>query len=255
MRIKNPSKSGELERKEWYFVNVAKDEMKAAFIYEYARELLRRSPAIIDSIIKSEGRQIIRLRPRGRFNYEKLIRDHVPEFVRISKVRFPRMPWQALDHEVRSKLVEAGDEPFPDDRYLAESRSELRSSVIDGEALLWANQPFVDNQYFRQTPHGLQIKFDQPDSCIIRAFAEWLPKERKRQGLPDVKYKPMTGRGGYSDRLNGLGALRLVNHYATQPKKLVNYTKQKLGYDALFQTVRELRSAAEKAEELLKLPF
>src|SRR5205814_10085937 len=92
MKIKKPSKSGELDRKEWYFVEVGGAEMKAAFIYEYARELLRRSPATIDWIIKSESVQRIYIRPQGRINYEKLMRDHLPDFIRICKDRLHQYP-------------------------------------------------------------------------------------------------------------------------------------------------------------------
>src|ERR1700736_1892023 len=104
--MKKRSKSDELDRKEWFFVEIAKPEMKAAFIYEHARELAQRSPATIDLIMKA-GRTLVLRKARGRIHYEKLMRDHIPDFVRISQDRFPRQPWQALDDDVRFKLIEA----------------------------------------------------------------------------------------------------------------------------------------------------
>jgi hypothetical protein len=265
MKTKQPpkAKKDELDRKEWYFPDLPKAEREAAFIYEYARELEARSPATLDLIIRSEGAShLIRMRPRGRVDFGKIMRDHVPDFVRISKDRFPGIPWQGLDHEMRTMLVEAAKKLFPADAYLADihllhdatSRAyALRPTVINLKTPLWTNQPFVENEYFRQTPSGLQINFDQSDSGIMTAIAQWLPMERKRLGMPDVKYKPQTGRGSSYDRLNALGALRLVGRYPTD-KELANYTKRDhLGYRAFYNTVRELREAAKKAEELLNM--
>jgi hypothetical protein len=254
MKIKKGSKAKprELDRKEWYFLKIPKAEMKAAFIYEYARELASRSPASLDLIIRSEGASnVIRTRPRGRVDFKKIMRDHVPDFLRISKRWFPRIPWQGLDHKMRARLLEAANKLFPADKYLREATiTELREFRVSIETLGWANQPLVDNEYLHQTPLGLHIHLNKPDSGIKKAFALWLSMERKRQGLPDVKHKPMTGRGSFSDRLNGLGALRLVEHC---PDKLYSYTAFEIRGEASYQDVRELRNAAKKAEELLKL--
>jgi hypothetical protein len=244
-----------LQCEEWFFVNVHEDKKKSAFIYEYGRELTRRGVLTFDSILKSTHSFVIRMPPRGRTDYQKLMRDHLPDFVRITGPLFPDTPWRLIDSEMQAALVSAAKKRFPEDMYLREfTVPDVQSYGVTDEAFLWAKQPLANNQCIRQTPVGLEINFDNSDTAILAAIAEWLPKERKRLGLPEVKFKPKTGRGTFSDRLNGLGALRLVNHHATEPNRLIEYTKAKLGYDGgCFQNVRELRDAACKAEELLKL--
>jgi hypothetical protein len=46
------AKKAELDRKEWCFTSIPKPEIETCFIYEYARELARRSPRILDLFTK-----------------------------------------------------------------------------------------------------------------------------------------------------------------------------------------------------------
>jgi hypothetical protein len=257
MKTKQPPKGtrSELDRDEWFFCKIPESELKACFIYEYARELRWRSPAALDRIVKSEGDRVIRVRPeRSKLDFGKIMRDYVPDFLRISNGKFPDISWQKLDQKVRLMLVEAANKVHPEDLFLRDvtiTSDALRKSHISTETLQWANQPVVDNEYLRETAYGLEIKFNKPDSGIKRAFAQWLSMERKRRGLAKIKYKRQTGRGGFWDRLNGLGALRLVNRYRWT--ELVNYTSPKLKNDAYYSSVRDLRAGAKKAYELLEM--
>src|ERR1051325_1481538 len=86
---KSKRRARALNREEWFLLDVDKDEKRAAFVYEHGRELTRRGLFTIDSIFRLRNPLLVRVRPRGRIDYQKLMRDHLPDFVRIAKDRFP----------------------------------------------------------------------------------------------------------------------------------------------------------------------
>jgi hypothetical protein len=95
------------------------------------------------------------------------------------------------------------------------------------------------------------INWYYPDAQLKRAFAEWLSEQRKdreKRGLTEITYKPR-GRGGFRDRLNWLGALRVVNHYSK--KQLVDYADTNLKVGAPYRHLPDLYEAAKKALHLL----
>jgi hypothetical protein len=104
-----------------------------------------------------------------------------------------------------------------------------------------------------ETEYGFfAIDWGYRDAEIRRAFGEWLEdqrQERKKLGLSDEK--PAISRGGFADRLNWLGALRVKNYF---PKKgqLVDYdgaylTRLKVAAPYKFYT--DLCKAAKRAEK------
>jgi hypothetical protein len=116
VKTKQPpkAKSGKLDRKEWDFRKIPKPEIEACFIYEYARELARRSPGVLDLFILgqigwsagkktpqfSEGRKVCQ-------EFRKTMTDCVPDFLYLYLYGdwFPDTSWQGVDQNVRSELV------------------------------------------------------------------------------------------------------------------------------------------------------
>jgi len=98
----------ELDRKEWDFNLIPKPEIETCFIYEYARELTRRSPRILDLLAQwqagwSAGKKT-RQFSEGRKAYKefrKIMTACFPDFPLINEDWFPHTPWQGLDEKVR----------------------------------------------------------------------------------------------------------------------------------------------------------
>lgn len=232
------AEKGELDRKEWDFGSIPKSEIEACFIYEYARELARRSPGILDLFILgqigwsagkktpqfSEGRKVCQ-------EFRKTMTDCVPDFLYLYGDWFPDTSWQGVDQKVRSELVK---------------------EVNYGRQYRWNSLPVNKNKLSIERGF-LPINWHYPDAELKRAFAKWLSKQRKdreKSELAEIKYKPK-GRGGFRDRLNWLGALRVVQHYRTI--QLVNYRNQdaKLKVAAPYRYSSDLYKNARKARNLL----
>src|SRR6266446_1072477 len=90
VKTKQPprAKKGKLGRKEWDFRKIPKSEIEACFIYEYARELARRSPEILDLCTQWEaGRSAGKKTPQfseGRKvcqEFRKTMTDCFPDFL------------------------------------------------------------------------------------------------------------------------------------------------------------------------------
>jgi hypothetical protein len=240
VKTKRPpkAKKGKLDRKEWDFRKITKPEIEACFIYEYARELAGRSPEILDLFIIgqigcsarkktpqfSEGRKVC-------LEFRKTMTDCVPDFLYLYGDWFPDKSWQRVDQKVRSELVK---------------------EVNYGRQYRWNSLPV---RKLRIKRDSFAINWNYPDAELKRAFAKWLLKQRKdreKSEPPEIKYKPKR-RGGFSDRLNWLGALRVREHYQTS--QLVNYQDQdaKLKVAAPYSYSTDLYKNAKKADHLLKM--
>jgi len=143
-----------------------------------------------------------------------------PNFPLINGEWFPDTPWRKLDEEVQRELarqVNSGPEHYwhsvPRHRLCIETFT-FEKEVANGEWKI-VPEPFRDED-LNQTDRGfLRINWNYPDAQIIRAFADWLSKERKereQQGLGKIKYKPK-GRGSFRDQLNWLAGLRVAESY------------------------------------------
>jgi hypothetical protein len=100
-----------------------------------------------------------------------------------------------------------------------------------------------------ETEYGFfAIDWGYRDTEIRRAFGEWLEDQRqvrKKLGLSDDK--PAPSRGGFADRLNWLGALRVKNHF--RKKDLVDYNDTNLKVDAPYSHYPDLCENANRAKK------
>jgi hypothetical protein len=250
----------ELDRKEWDFSSIPESEIEACFIYEYARELARRSPRIsalfaIGQIACSAGHD------EGRkAHIRNIMTACFPDFPTINEDWFPGTPWQGLDQKVRSALVgEVNNGPqhywnsLPIHKLSIETMKFDKNVGANG-TLRYVPQPFREEDISQTESGFFAINWNYPDAELRRAFAKWLSEERKdrvSRGLTEIKYKRK--RGGFIDRLRSLGALRVVNHYRTN--QLVDYEAQdaKLKVAAPYRYSSDLYESAKKAGKLLDM--
>jgi hypothetical protein len=240
VKTKQPpkAKKGKLDRKEWDFRKIPKPEIEACFIYEYARELAGRSPEILDLFTQEQaGRSARKKTPQfseGKKvcqEFRKTMTDCFPDFLYLYGDWFPDTSWQGVDQKVRSELVK---------------------EVNYGRQQRWNSLRVPKSSIKRGS---FAINWNYPDAELKRAFGKWLSEQRKhreKSELTEIKYKPK-GRGGFSDRLNWLGALRVREHYWTS--QLVNHRDQdaKLKVAAPYSHSPDLYKNAKKADHLLKM--
>ena len=212
--------SAELDPNEWCFVSVLKPEVQACFNYEYAREFAKQSA--------SSSRPFSAL-------YDW----------------FPDKSWQALDAEIKSILMTLNYYSFPgySNSFKIQSLQQLKENRVGIKELLRLVRAGANSD----SEYGFfEIDWDHPDADIKRAFVEWLSGERdkrKKRGLTKIKYK-LKGRGGFRDRLNWLGALRVVQHY--RKSQLVDYADTNLKVDAPYCHLPDLYEGAKKAKTQLE---
>lgn len=126
-----------------------------------------------------------------------------------------------------------------------ETLSEIYAQAASTFGIWNCNRPPSE-----QTEYGLfLINWSHRDPEIKRAFNEWLQREREeRQKLGITECRPQSSnRGGFRDRLNWLGALRVINHY--RHKELVDYNDTNLKVSAPYSHYPDLRVAANKARQ------
>jgi hypothetical protein len=239
MKAKQPAKNADLDSKEWCFRSISTKEADACYVYEYLRELIRRSP----SNGRKDGRAIIAT---------KVVRFWGMDEHSLSAADIIlNTPWQDLGHEAQSilsrrvanrNLISLTMEPENDldITNIKEFRERYGS---------WQNS--FDSE---RTEYGFfAINWRFADRDLKRTFDEWLAERRKeveRRGWTKPDYKAK-GRGGSVDRLNWLGALRVVEHYRRTDTQLVDYADTNLKIDAPYSHLPDLRKNAKKARKLL----
>ena len=262
-------KQPKLTPTEWFFAEIPKPEIEACFRFEYARELAKRCRRIKDLLAEFKAGQGA---PKGtaarskgwkaQLQLVEIMRACFPHSLIVFDQYFPAKPWQVLDQEMREAMVEYLNETLELRQSCARpwilSIRTVRELGPDERTIRMFQHlhEFLSEEDFSQTEYGfVSINWNHAGSAIKRAFAEWLSEQledRKKRGLPIINYQSKTGRGGPADRLNALGALRVVD-YCSAPDELSGYTTAKARYKAYYSNVRELREAAEKAAKLLDM--
>lgn len=238
MKAKQPTKKADLDAKEWRFKSISPKDADACYLYEYSRELIRRS--------SSNGRKD---EPTGIAT--KLLRFLGMAAHSLSAADILNTPWQNLGENAQSiisnrvanrNLISLIMEPEneSDTTNIREFRKQFGS---------WQNS--FDSE---RTEYGFfAINWRYADRDIKRTFEEWLAERRKKveqRGWTKPDYMAK-GRGGSADRLNWLGALRVTSHY--RKSELVDYQHQdsKLKVAAPYRYSSDLYKNAAKARELL----
>jgi hypothetical protein len=258
MKREHGVNKSELPREEWDFQSVAQSEIETCFIYEYARELVRRSPRISDLWVKLK----VNITANAFREFSKIMDKCLPDASAIVFARkwFPDVPWQRLDEKLRSELVKETTEglqhywkslPFGK-LHIQTLRQMEPSNIRSLEAFRFLHEIF-HTEDISETEYGFfAINWSYPDSEIRRAFEKWLSDERegrKGRGLTHIGRKTR-GRGGFKDQLNCLGALRVTEHYPR--KQLADYPYPRLKISSTpYSNLPDLYEATKKAREFL----
>jgi hypothetical protein len=272
VKINQPStaEDRELDSKEWNFreEEVPKPEVEACFIYEYARELTKRTPRILALFDRwLTGRRAGEKTPQfsagltAYKKFRKIMTACFSDFPLINEGWFPDTPWQGLDEDVRSRLVKEVNSG-PDHYWHSLPRHKLcielfkfkkpNAEMAFGE-WQYVAEPFRDDDIGQIERGTFAINWNYTDAQLRQAFAEWLfeqRKQREERGLTATKYKPK-GRGSFRDQLNWLAGLRVINAY--RKEHLVDHTGRCLmaAVPRPYTNYPELREGADKARVVL----
>jgi hypothetical protein len=223
MKTKQPLENADLDRNEWCFKSIPKREIAACFAYEYFRELARPPHRI-----------------EARFLKRALLDCD------------PNISWQELDQKMRSTLVKLNT--LFDSVGSLHMEPERELDGLDITNIKRYRQGFESwqNEFDRErTEYGFfAINWRYPDREIKRRFEQWLSEQREEVKWTEFDYK-IKARGGSMDRLNWLGALRVVKHY--RKTQLVDYADTNLKVDAPYSHLPDLYKNAKRAGNLLKI--
>jgi hypothetical protein len=266
----------ELDRKEWCFNldSVPKPEIEACFIYEYARELVKRSPRIFDLLAKYRAGWNGKKRTpqflegwKAYIKFRKIMEACFPGYLILYKGLyedwFPDTPWQELDQKVQRELVKdansahADQSNWPFDKLMMQTKD----GNVSLEPFRKAHRWLCREDDLSQTEYGFfAVNWNYPETMIREAFDKWTSLQllgRKARGLKETKYNRKGRRVGPRDRLNWLGALRLFDHYGR--KGLVDDSASNISPSKRVKIknppyfhLSDLYEAAEKARDLLK---
>lgn len=236
----------DLDRKEWDFGQIPKRELESCLIYEYLREFVRSKRGLT----AADGSATSRARTR----FTALMRYYFAGPRSIRSKWSPDKAWVDLDSALRQELVERSSVLLD---YITLTMMTLRQLEPLGVSTLEEfrrRHLYLHQQpgMLAQTEYGLfAVNWLFSDSEIVETFTRWLSTQRKevqKRGWNPIRKK---GRGGALDRLNCLGALRIMNHYSTS--QLVDYDNPKLKIHGLpYQYLPDLRRAAKKARQELE---
>jgi hypothetical protein len=251
-------------RSEWDFDKVPPGERQACFLYEYGREVAKRSPRILGLLAQLKKAEA---KPKGHSDRKKLwglTSEFCDAFEKcfsvclpISSEFFPGTPWRKLEDQYRLRMLNAlsrhvqGRQRSSDPLSLDTLRELERSGEHSFRVFRFVHETLCQVP-LEQTEYGFfAINWDYGKSDIKRAFEKWLAeqlKEREARGCKQAGRKPPS-RGGFADKLRWLGAMRVAEHYPR--KELVDYPDSNLKVDAPYCHAPDLFENAKKARTLI----
>jgi len=258
-----------LDPKECDFRSVPQFEIEACHIYEYARELTKQTPRILDLFDRwIAGKRAGEKTPqfsaglKAYREFRRVMTVCFPDFPLINEEWFPDTPWQRLDKQVRSRLVKELNSG-PNHYWHSVPRHKLcieifkfqkpNAKMAFGE-WQYVPEPFRDEDISQIERGTIAINWNYTDAQLRKAFAEWLSEQRKERdegGLTAIKYKPR-GRGSFRDQLNWLAGLRVIERY--RKGKLVDSSGYRLKptVPRPYLNYPELCEGAQKARHVLE---
>ena len=180
---------------EWDFSTVPREQLAACFVHEYARELTRQWPKLLQLLGKATHYFEL---PKGHADRWKGFRIYQLVY-RIFSRRFGHCPafwlfpdtcWQNLNAKERLRLVAAVNFPAEYKRVSIHTLRELepaKQRSIETFALV---HEFLSDEELDGTEYGFfAVDWNYPDREIESAFKSWLRKqrnERAKLGLPKI---------------------------------------------------------------------
>jgi hypothetical protein len=253
----------ELEPEEWCFKTLPKAEIEACYLYEYGREFARGDPEILKLL--SELQIKMAEKKRGWVGLLQTLSQRFEivftDFPMLAFMFIPGIPWQGLSKSDRSNIVTEVREGYsrrqqksPSRRLHIETLGQLEPANIASLRTFKFYHEIFYKDDLGETEYGFfALNWKHTDKDIRDAFNAWLSEQRTERnslGIAKAKHK---SRGGFSDRLNWLGALRIVNHYPAQ--RLADYTDSNLKIEAPYSHLPDLYANAKKARKLVAALF
>jgi hypothetical protein len=253
-------------------------QLEACYLYEYAREFFERSKLLqgfqkewSDPAKKQSGKYL-----QAMLKAWDLLKTRAEMFPPVDFDYFPNVAWQDLP--VLSKTAHRGFEIDLREEattHVTEWVNRTRKSHSDRlhietlrqcePANIHSLEAFRDyHEFFHErlgkqdlgnTEYGFfAINWNFKKSQVVGAFAHWLNDQLEaRRTLALREAKPKVSRGGFRDKLNWLGALRVKNHF--RKKDLVGYDDTNLKVDAPYCHYPDLLDAAKKVEQEIERLF
>ncbi len=193
-------------------------------------------------------------------NFRKAMKKCFHDYPAISYEWFPKQPWQALNKEIRqthSDEVKEGLHHYwnnlPHGKLSIHTLRELEGANVKAIGSFQWTHECLHQEEISETEYGFfAINWNHDNSDIKDAFGKWLTEqrnERQQRGLTGIKHIKKS-RGGFKDRLNWLGALRVVEFYPAA--MLTDYPDSNLKIDAPYSHAPDLYENAKKAREYLR---
>ena len=266
------ARGGQLSDKEWNFSEVPPDEEETCFLYEYGREMTNQWPRLkrhisllfeLMSLKAPKGHPLrgkwMRTSEKIHDIFERRFGDFPFEVKNSADSKgFPETCYQDLDKRQRARLkrmVVEGSHHYhvghAMNRIKIQTSRELDLMNIKTlRHFAHFHEVFSDNETDKTEYGFFAIDWNYGNPEIVSAFKSWLDEQRKAHGFgaPVLRKK---SRGGFSDKLTCLGALRIVDNYS--PEEFGDYPNKVKGKaKALYSNLPELYAAAKKARMLVK---
>jgi hypothetical protein len=179
--------------------------------------------------------------------------------LKLTKDCAPNFCWQELGEKPRTEFVNIVTNRFRCGGLHMETFEQLEALEIKNvdQFARVRGLTLQDEDDHAQTELGLfAINWNYPDCAIKQAFADFLSEGRQEnegRGQTQIRYK-LKARGRFLDRLNWLGALRLVVHYQGRTGRLANYGDGRVTVSSWpYAYKHDLYKNAKRARNLIKL--
>ncbi len=260
---------------EWKFRDVPDEQLEACYLYEYAREFFKSSKQLQklqkewnDHSKSRDGKDLIALTKAWDLlqtcckNFPYLDFDYFPAIAWQDLPVLPKTAGRRIEINLRRDATEYVNEWTARHREANSDRLHIETlrqceppNIRTIESFRDYHEYFHRKQDLSETEYGFfAINWDFKNSQIVEAFIHWLNEQREARrtsGLKEAKH--IASRGGFRDRLNWLGALRVTNHY--RHKDLVAHADTNLKVDAPYSHYPDLLNAAKKATKEIILLF
>jgi len=202
MRAAKRSESGgePLAREEWDFSTIPPGELKACFLYEYARE----SPTILAIAQEMEGYQYTDFSDQLEPNFRQLRRHNDKCAILLANIggdlRLATTPWQAILPKKREFLASYVEEigsftkvPFEDARWWEEDKRQYPKKIRE----------------LKTEVVSFRIDWEKPLRQVEKDAVAWIRKNQRCTRTRGRRGRHAKEHAKYNDALRRLGALRL----------------------------------------------
>ena len=259
---------GPLDPCERDFSKVPNAAIHTCYSYEYMREVVRRSQPVQELLHSVLTSKCFGLNRAGDY-WANLMGWFFGTAISFQPgcQFFPKVPWQGLSRKQQNDIL-AETQQRAVALGFAKDHQCLTLQVVPTDSLgstmklkdFASCEPLTVKSGGMAGPKQIEygffaIDWNFEDKRLLGKFKRWVEDQRAEAQMLGVKrttilkppvHKPKA-RGGYRDRLNWLGALRVVAHY--RDRDLHDYADTNLKVDAPYSHTPDLYKNAKQATE------